>query len=162
MKTGTTFDLYCISYIFVLNFYFSWELGSVLLSHNWEEGGGIRGFQRRGFPSGLAPNFRFSTSSTKGTRGSLQFTGRTGLILAALRASFWTLPNLVVPEELWLESELDLLFTCGIHFWLQEVFVSPQIPVGSLSRQDGRSSFQAVGYSLGSVGEIYMIYINRL
>ena len=95
MKTGTTFDLYCISYIFVLNFYFSWELGSVLLSHNWEEGGGIRGFPRRGFLSGLAPNFRFSTSSTKGTRGSLQFTGRTGLILAALRASFWTLPNLI-------------------------------------------------------------------
>ena len=123
----------------------------MLLSHNLGEGGGIRGLPRRGFLSGQAPNFRFSTSRTKGTRGSRKFTGRTGLILAVPRASFWTLPNLVVPEELWLESELDLLF----HLWHSLLaLASPQIPVGALSHQvERRSSFQAISDSLGSVGE---------
>ena len=66
-------------------------------------------------------------------------------------------------KELGPEPELDLLVICGIHSWLQEVLVSPQLPVGALSRQVGRSSFQAVSDSLGSVRGIYIIiYINRL
>ena len=93
------------------------------------------------------------------------------MILAAPRANFWGLPLGVLSplgtrggrKELGPEPELDLLIICGIHSWLQEVLVSPQLPVGALSRQvGGRLSFQAVSDSLGSVGGNLFVYINRL
>ena len=87
------------------------------------------------------------------------------------KGKFWGLPlGLLSPlgtrggrKELGPEPEIDLLVICGIHSWLQEVLVSPQLPVGVLSRQvGGRLSFQAVSDSLGSIGGNLFVYINRL
>ena len=160
-------------FLYVLFFSFSWELGNVLLIKS-QSGKGVAqfgDFHEWGFLSCLALNSRFYTSSTGGDYGVTSGYLKDRLDPWGTKGKFWGLPLGVLSplgtrggrKELGPESELDLLFTCGIHSWLQEVLASPQLPVGALSRQvRGRSSFQAVSDSLGSIRGIYIININRL
>ena len=105
--------------------------------------GGSRRFSRMRIFSCLAPtcNSWFSTSSRGVTSGVTLVYREDRLDPCCIKGKLLELTPRCTRKgrkELWLESELHLLLTCGIHFWLQEVLASPQLPMDRFSHQVGR------------------------